>query len=290
MIRTNSIMTTLKNVVTTSGRVPFGEEDVEMKIYPTITESGFVFVVDGVDIPVLHEHVVPMPQGYNTTVLEKDHKRVMFTEHLLSALVGFGVDSAKIELIGGNQPPFLDPCALAFFNLIKSVGISSRKGNKKTIVVNKEIVFGDGGSYAIISPSINKKMTIICDYPIPIGVQYFSINLSDPEVYFSQIAWARTFIRIQMGREEWDARRRIVRFLPEDIKKSPIPVADKDGKWIVVPTASDEPARHKILDLIGDLAVLGIQIEGDIFVVRPGHDFNRKWVKYLGGLIEKNEV
>lgn len=279
------MITTIGSKIEIRGRMPFLDGDVEMIITPSNFGSGFTFVVDSEGIPVSHEYLVQMPEGYNTTVLEKNGKRVMFTEHLLSALVGCGIDSATIELIGGNQPPFLDPSAKTFCNLIRSSGCVSRNGAKKVLEVKKDIIFGDNGSYAVIRSGLTNKISIICDYPIPIGVQYFSIENMNPEVYLYEIGWARTFIRVQMGKKEWDGRRVYVKFLPKKIGDSPIPVADKHGNWIVVPYSSDEPARHKVLDLIGDLATLGTKIVGEIFVVRPGHDFNRKLVQYLGKLV-----
>jgi hypothetical protein len=116
--------------------------------------------------------------------------------------------------------------------------------------------------------------------------QTLNFHTLDTGKRVKRLSWASTFLRNEVskvwpdGRTHWQVARDDSPLLPTDPAKSPILCYDK-GQWIVGPLTPDEPARHKVLDLIGDISLLGSRIWGQLFVHYPGHKFNCQMIKYV---------
>lgn len=279
-------LTTIKTPVTFEGVSPFSLQKTVITIKPRF-QQGYVFVVNGNEVPVDVAHTLPVANGKHTTLVSNAKARVRFTEHILSALAGLEIDGAIIEL-DGEEVPALDGSAKTFTNGLESVRgetFEVEDSKYKEFVVKEEITFEYDGSKAVLLPSLGERseLKVEIEFPKPVGNQAFSFERSGGN-YLLEVAWARTFIRRPVDADGWAKARKEVPMLPEDITQSPILVANEKGRWIVKPLSDDEPARHKMLDLVGDLATLGMPIVGDIYVNRPGHEFNRRLVRYLAGL------
>lgn len=152
--------------------------------------------------------------------------------------------------------------------------------SKKIIVLKQDIFYKHKDSMAILRPSKKSTVSALIQFPDPIGEQYYKVDLKD---YEKDISWARTFFRSSMDKEKWARCRKVLPSLPKNVKNSWILAFNKNG-WIVPPVVRTEPARHKILDFIGDFSILETSFQADITLIRPGHEFNRRLVMYLQGL------
>lgn len=279
---------TLKRPLNFTGLAPI-KKDVESTIIVSPSEEGINFVYGKERIPANFNFLKKTNSGKHTSQIGNSKVTISQTEHLLAALSGLKVDSVDIELGKSNEIPDIGYSADEFTNQILRAGKRRTDAKRQTLVVKEEIYFNDTlGSLAILRPGKKVTISVLIQFPSPIEKQFFQINLT-PRTFRKEIAWARSFIRRGCDDDIWNAARRELPILPKDITKSPIPVFDKAGNWIVSPTKWDEPVRHKTLDLIGDLALLGYPIQGDIMVIRPGHDFNRRLVKFLGNLLENGK-
>lgn len=223
-------------------------------------------------------------QGDHTTYLSnKQGNKVSTVEHILSALYGLGIDSALLELSGSNEVPVFDHTAEIFVKEIIKSGIVCTQIDKQILRIKKTLFFEHSGSLAILKPSAKTVFSALIQFDKPIGEQYMSIVLNRRN-YSKEIAWARPFIRQSCDKKTWEKCKKSLPSLPDKIEDCPIPVFS-NGKWIVKVKSEDEPVRHKVLDLIGDLATLGMPILGQVTVIRPSHDFSRRLVNYLGKMI-----
>lgn len=282
---------TLKKPVTVVGKAPFFVDlDVRMKLFPA--KNGVKFFVGSRKIKAVIPATIDFAgqtNGEHTTLVAKGNVEVKGIEHLLSALAGLGIGACDVRLSAG-QVPVIDASAETFCKKIVKVGVIDSGVEKREAIVNELITFADGlGSMAIIRPAKETSISALIQFEDPIGEQYYRVCLT-PDDYLENIAWARSFIRRSCDEKVWEICRRILPGLPEDIKSSPVMVFES-GKWIVGPRDKRqmEPVRHKILDAIGDLSLLGYPLRGEITLIRPGHDFNRKLVGYLAKLIDSDE-
>lgn len=220
--------------------------------------------------------------GKHTTTISKDGNKIEMVEHLLSALYGMNIDGCNIEICGSNYVPIPAFSAKKFVDLILKAGTKTIHDKKQVVCITSPFYYEDGsGSVAFFKPTKNNLLTIsaLIQFPDPIGEQYLSIEL-DPNSYNREIAWARSYIRANCTDEYWLHCKSIYPNFPDDMLKAPVPLFN-DGIWLVKPKKYDEPVRHKILDALGDLALLGFPLIGAITIIRPGHNFNRNMVQFL---------
>lgn len=279
---------TIKNSFSIIGPTPFiANHQTEIVVKPAQKGISFVYEQDNI------KHLVEVEcknttsaNGENTTLVAKGNYEVKTVEHILSSLSGMGIDACEIELKGSNQIPVPDSSSETFTKKLIEAGKSLTETDKYIAKVNSDIFFTDGeGSLAIVRPSENLSISVLIQFPVPIGEQYVKFDIT-PEIYANEISWARSYIRRNCDERIWGLCRKQIPALPEDITKSPVLVFNND-KWIVQPKKSDEPARHKLLDALGDLSTLGYPIIADFTLIRPGHEFNRKLVNHLFSLIPK---
>ncbi len=274
---------TLRKEVIIKGINPFNPSQmVTMKIKPSTGFIKFYF----------RKHIIPVNylcfqnkknNDEHTTNIGNDKVTIKSVEHFLSAASGLGIDACEISLKGGNSLPFFDASAEKYYKILKKVGIKNNIKNRQVAVVTETIFFSDKkSSLAILQPADHFSISALIQFPEPIGEQYYSFD-PQKEKYI-QIAKARSFIRASCDRKYWEMARKKIPILPKKIEESPLMVF-KDGSWIVPPREPLECVKHKILDAMGDLAVLGFPIQAKITLIRPSHEFNRKLVFYLGNLI-----
>jgi UDP-3-O-[3-hydroxymyristoyl] N-acetylglucosamine deacetylase len=219
-----------------------------------------VFVLEGgVTIPALAEFVVDTSRA---TVLGRDGARVSTVEHLLSALRGMGIDNARVEVEGGEIPA-MEGSAKAFADAIHAAGALTSDVPRQTFRPDRAMGFRDDDKTVAIIPSIAWRIKFTVVYPAPIGTQYFEAEIT-PELYREQIAPARTFGYLHEV-EELRARGlarggtldNAIVFAPD----GPI----QPLQW------PDEPVRHKVLDMIGDFALLGMYPQCEVVALKSGH-------------------
>lgn len=278
---------TIARAATFSGLGLFSGQPATVVVRPTDAGPGIVLVRQGQHIPALVEHVsrdaahtrVPAAiPGRNTTVAHNT-VGVATVEHLMSALAGLGITDALIE-IDGPEVPILDGGALPFVNGLRLAGTGAFEVPIAPLVLTMPVQALDASGGQIVAmprPSPGFSLTYELNYGPNSPIRIQSARWAgDAEQYAKEIAPARTFCL----KKEAEAMRALGLFshmTPKDM----LVVGDDgnpiDNAW----RFSDEPARHKLLDLIGDLALLGRPIQADIVASRSGHALTHAFVKQL---------
>jgi UDP-3-O-[3-hydroxymyristoyl] N-acetylglucosamine deacetylase len=232
---------------------------------PAPPDTGYVFRrtdLGGFEIPATVESVAHC--SYATTLM-RTGVMLSTVEHLLSALRGCGVDNAYIE-VDNLEVPIMDGSAEAFAEMIESAGLLEQQAARRALLVREKVSAVSGNRSITIEPADAYEIDCIIDFPHPlIGVQHRAVTL-DNGSFAREIASARTFGFI----EEVEALRRanLIRggSLDNAIVLTRHGMLNETGlRW------SDEFVRHKILDIIGDLALLGMTILGRVKAERSGH-------------------
>lgn len=257
--------TTIGRSVKTSGVGLHTGVDVSLKLRPAPENTGYIFVrtdLDNFEIPASVEYVSHC--SYATTLMRRGV--VLSTcEHLLSALRGSGIDNCFIEL-DNIEIPILDGSSEDWVELIAKAGIKTLNAPKRTLKVLKKVEVDEDGRKMSIEPSKKFEIECVIDFPHPfIKRQSFHFVL-DNGSFGKQIASARTFgftHEIEMLRK---ANLALGGSLDNAIVLTP------NGMLNETPLRfDDEFVRHKILDIIGDVALVGMPVQGKITAERSGH-------------------
>lgn len=201
------------------------------------------------------------------TTLGNEHFQISTTEHLMAALQGFGIDNADVE-VDSAEVPIMDGSADPFFSLLKNSGKKKQNGLRKVLRITQPIEYCDGETSLKISPFNGFKITgEICFDDTMIKKQKYTIDLGD-DCFGSEIARARTFGYVEQVEELWANGLALGSSLANVIaihwnRKS---VLNEDGLRY-----EDEFIRHKVLDLVGDLALLGCPVLGHVEAYKSGH-------------------
>jgi len=249
---------------------------VNMKIKPAPADAGIVLVRK--DIP----NALPIPANYNTvsdttlaTTLGLNGATVSTVEHILSAFSGMGVDNAIIEL-DSFEIPIMDGSALPFVNMLKEVGTHLQGKTKKLLVIKKPVSVKDGDGSAVLLPAAEFKITYEIDFKhVAIGRQSYSLNFSD-EKYEKEICAARTFGFLKEVEYLQAKGLGLGGSLENAIILDDEKIINKGGL-----RTPDEFVKHKILDAIGDLFLLGMPIIGHFVAYKSGHRLNNILLKEL---------
>ncbi len=274
-----------------------------LNIKPAKENSGIIFkridLKNNPTIPANVNHVVATNRG---TLLERNGVRVYTVEHILAALRGLGIDNATIEL-SGPEPPIADGSALPFVRAIKKSGIINQDIIQDVCKVTEPIQFNGSknGIEINILPADLLKITFFMDYELPnFGLQYISIENIESE-FVKEIAPARTFgllsevIRLkQNGLIKGGGLDNAVIIVDKKVDKKERNILSKlfglnaeivfKNNEILNNEAlrfENEPVRHKVLDLVGDLALLGKPIVGHIIATKSGHSENIELIKKI---------
>jgi UDP-3-O-[3-hydroxymyristoyl] N-acetylglucosamine deacetylase len=237
---------------------------VKLRILPAPAGSGIRFRrtdLDNFEIEALGRNVARV--SYATSLMKKG-VLISTTEHLLSALIGTGIDNAIIEL-DNLELPILDGSALPFVEMIHRAGIRKQRRPRSYLRICRELELREGNKFIAVYPAETYSVSYTIDFPHPlIGREVFRGNLSDGQ-YLRGIAPARTFGFLH----EAEAMRQqgLIRGASEENAV----VLTRDSVLNPPLRFGDEFVRHKVLDLIGDLALVGKQILGSIVADRAGH-------------------
>jgi len=245
-----------------------------MKILPGPTGSGLVFRrvdLDGFEIPATGRNVARV--SYATSLMKKG-VLISTTEHLLSALVGTGIDNAVIEL-DNLEVPILDGSALPFVEAIRKAGIRKQRRPRTYLRICRVLELREKDKFIAVYPSDTYSVSYTINFPHPmIGKETFRVDLSDGN-YLREIAPARTF----GSREDERAMRNMGLIRGASLENCV--VLSKHGIENPPVRFPDEFVRHKVLDLIGDLALAGKQILGSVVADRAGHAMHTALVSRL---------
>jgi UDP-3-O-[3-hydroxymyristoyl] N-acetylglucosamine deacetylase len=238
---------------------------VSIRILPAPVSTGIVFLrsdLDDFPIPASWRHVARV--SYATSLMRQG-VLISTTEHLLSTLYSMGIDNAFIA-IDNLEVPILDGSGLPFASLIEAAGIRQYRRKRRYLRIRRPVSVEDKGKRISILPDESFRLTCEIDFPHPmVGRQSLEMEVT-PERYASQLAPARTF-----GFEyELDQMRNMGLIRGATLDSAVC--FTRDG--VLNPGGlrfPDEPCRHKALDLIGDLALLGRPLLGHVIAERAGH-------------------
>ena len=264
---TPSILTyeqTIRAAVECSGVGLHSGAPVSMRILPAPTGTGIVFRrtdLDGFEIEATGRNVARV--SYATSLMKKG-VLISTTEHMLSAFIGMGLDNAIVEL-DNLELPILDGSALPFVEMIRKVGIRKQRRVRKYLKICREVEMREGNKFIAVYPSDAYSVSYAINFPHPlIGKETFEVELTNGS-YLKHVAPARTFGSRQdeqamrnMGLIRGASSENCIVLTREGIENGPL-------------RFPDEFVRHKILDLVGDLALLGKQVLGKVVADRAGH-------------------
>ena len=278
---------TIQEEFVIEGYSPFTGRRNKLVLKPS-KNGKIIFNHNNRSIPV-DPQSIHLDPTIHASIIKNHRTKILEVEHLLATLYAFGISSVDIELIGDNGIPLVDGSAETFTKIIGNLKTISTKQRRPLLNIDRELHFSDKetGGQAVIKPSTDLELSLKISFPNLIGDQNFSTKVTK-ENFVNEISWARTFLRspLDSSGEKWARVRKLIPALPPDPKDSPI-IVYSDTKFITKLRSKNEPARHKALDLIGDLSLMGKEIKGSFFVQNPGHNFNQKLVLFLNDIYFK---
>jgi UDP-3-O-[3-hydroxymyristoyl] N-acetylglucosamine deacetylase len=237
---------------------------VSMRMLPAPSGTGIVFRrtdLDDYEVEAVSRNVARV--SYATSLMKKG-VFISTTEHLLSAFIGMGIDNAIVEL-DNLELPILDGSAKPFVEMIQKAGIRKQRRPRKYLKIGRELEMREGNKFIAVYPANSYSVSYSINFPHPlIGKETFEVELTNGS-YLRQIAAARTF----GSREDEQAMRNMG--LIRGASRENCIVLTRDGVENGPLRFRDEFVRHKILDLVGDLALLGKQVLGKVVADRAGH-------------------
>jgi UDP-3-O-[3-hydroxymyristoyl] N-acetylglucosamine deacetylase len=208
------------------------------------------------------------------TVVGMGEHRVSTVEHLLSALLGCGVDNALIA-VDGAEIPVEDGSAKVFADAVEAVGLTTLHEARIRWIPTATRVFRDGDKLLVVAPASSFRVRMVVDYAPPIGTQYVETEIT-PETYRAEVAPNRTFGFLH------EVESLINRGLAQGGTLENAVVFGTDGPLAPLRSPT-EPARHKILDLVGDFALLGAYPQCEVIAFKSGHKLHCTAVRELLG-------
>lgn len=259
--------TTLADSVSYSGIGLHAAQEVHMVMRPAPANTGIVFIrTDLPGQPSVQAHLSKVTNTMRATTLEDGEAKVFTVEHVLSALNGLQVDNCIVEM-DSAEPPVADGSSLNFVELIQKAGIQSLKEPRQEIVIQKQHLIQEDDKFIAVIPYDGFRITFTSINPHPLlGVQFFDAEIT-PDEYIKEIAYARTIAFT----EELEMIRKLGLGKGGNLENTI--VYDKTTCLSKVRSA-DELVRHKVLDVIGDISLLGRPVRGHIIAVKSSHKLN----------------
>ncbi|MFO0973135.1 MAG: UDP-3-O-acyl-N-acetylglucosamine deacetylase [Phycisphaerae bacterium] len=270
-----------------SGYGLFTGEPVTVRFKPAAPGSGVQFVrVDRpkpVRIPALVQNVAKRARR---TSLQNGSASVETIEHCMAALHGLGIDNVEIELEGGELPG-CDGSSVAFVDALTSVGIVPQDAPLEPLVIRDTVHVAEGDAELIAAPGDSESLNIIYDLDYGdhglLPRQIYAVRLG-PDTFRHEICTARTFVF------EFEAELLREQGLGKHLSYRDVVVIGRNGVIENEFRFPDEPARHKVLDLIGDLLLAGRPLCGRIYAHKSGHALNHELVRRLIAEIEARQL
>jgi UDP-3-O-[3-hydroxymyristoyl] N-acetylglucosamine deacetylase len=261
---------TIRRAVSVAGRGYWSGRPVRVEFQPAAAGSGVVFVrTDGgapVRIPAAVEHRI---EASARTNLGTAGVKLEMVEHALSVLAGLGVDCCTVQ-VDAEELPGLDGSALGFVAALDEAGVEPLGAPLEPLVVTEPVRVGDDTAWIEALPPRFAGLSVEyeLDYgPGPIGRQTLAVQIT-PESYRTELAAARTFITLE------EAARLRAAGLALDVGLQDLLVFDEHGPVGNTLRWPDECVRHKVLDLVGDLALVGRPVHAHVRASRSGHRLN----------------
>jgi UDP-3-O-[3-hydroxymyristoyl] N-acetylglucosamine deacetylase/3-hydroxyacyl-[acyl-carrier-protein] dehydratase len=277
---------TIKNEATVSGKGMFSGKEAKVIFRPAPADTGVVFVRTDCAEPVRISAVVAnVAERGRRTTLKKGPVSIETVEHCLAAVSALEIDNLIIE-VEGPEMPAPDCSSAEYFKVLKQAGLVEQPETRKEIVISEpvSITSGDASIYALPYSDDGLNITYDLDYSghTGIGRQLFSCRVT-PESFEKHLAPARTFL-LEAEAKQFQARGVGTHLSPRDIL-----VIDSDGPIKNSFRFPNECARHKIVDLIGDLALAGRAVKGRVVAYKSGHSLNQQLVRKLCEAAEQQE-
>ena len=303
---------TLKGVIKLNGIGLHTGVVANLEIHPAPANHGYKFQrIDLEGQPIIKADVDCVVSTERGTTLEQNNARVHTTEHVLAAIYGCQVDNALIT-IDGPEIPIMDGSALKFVEAIEAIGYEEQNAERVYFELTENIPWEDeeNGIEFLAIPDVNYRLTVMVDYQSPaLGTQHASMyHIGE---FNKEIAKCRTFVflreleylaknnlikggdldnaivMVERQTISQDELTKLAKLLgKEDLK------VNIDGIGVLNSTKlqyENEPARHKLLDIVGDLALIGRPIKAHILAARPGHSGNVRFAKVLKEQIKKQQ-
>jgi len=296
---------TLKKAVTFEGIGLHTGQHNRMVVHPAPENHGYKFQRIDIDgKPIIEADADLVTSTRRGTTLEKGGVQVHTTEHILAALYGSEVDNALIEL-SGPEIPIMDGSALEFVEAIEAAGFDDQEAKRKTYKLRSNVAYEDSEidveMLAVPNPDDDFRVTVMVDYRSPVlGTQHATMN--HLREFKDEIARCRTFVFLKEVKKlaaadlikGGDLNNAVVLFERPYKEQELNEIATLLGKEALEARADvpgvlntsplryqNEPARHKLLDIAGDLALTGYFIQGHILAARPGHTGNIEFARIL---------
>ena len=270
----NGIEKTLATRVRCTGIGLHGGKPAELVLAPAAAGTGILFLRTDLDhevrFPARAEWVV---DTLLATTLGTPGFRLATVEHLIAALRGMGVDNCTVE-VSGPELPIMDGSAAPFVYLIQQAGLKPQKRMQRRLVIRRPIEVRHGNRWVRVIPSRSFKLSMTIDYAHPaIGKQSLHADLNSPTVFEREIAPARTFGFLSDVQAMQAQGLALGGSLQNAIVLDDERVLNRSGLRF-----PDEFVRHKMLDMVGDLALLGLPLQGHVKAMRSGHALNQALV------------
>jgi UDP-3-O-[3-hydroxymyristoyl] N-acetylglucosamine deacetylase/3-hydroxyacyl-[acyl-carrier-protein] dehydratase len=302
--------TTIASEVSISGKGLHTGRAVSITLQSAPANHGVVFQrIDVLHKPTVKAHIVNVLETSRSTILHDNGVNIKTVEHLLAALAGMNIDNVLVQ-INDEEVPILDGSSAPFITMIKKAGIRELPEPREYISVDEVIKFEkpDVGIELILVPAEKFTMSVMVDYGTSVlASQYASIKKI--EEFAEHIAPCRTFVFLH--ELHFLIKNNLIKGGETDnaivfVDKKPEPhILDEIGTFFnkknilinengtlnnVQLRCLNEPARHKLLDLLGDLYLLGKPIKGEIIARKPGHFANTEFVKMIYEYLENRDM
>ena len=307
IVLTEENQTTIKKDISLKGVGLHTGKEVNLTFKPAKANTGYIFKrIDLKEKPEIEANINYVFNTDRGTCLNKDDIRIQTTEHVLAALVGLEIDNVSIEL-DASEPPIMDGSSKFFVEALESVGKKDLEEKRKEFVVRDIITYKEpkSGSEITVIPSSEYQITTMVDFGTKIlGTQNATMN--SIKNFKDDISNSRTFsflheIEMLLNKgliKGGDLNNAIVyvdkplsdstmkklkkAFNKDDIKVNPNGILDN-----LTLHHPNEAARHKLLDVVGDLALIGTKIRGRVIATKPGHHVNTEFARKMNTIIEE---
>jgi UDP-3-O-[3-hydroxymyristoyl] N-acetylglucosamine deacetylase/3-hydroxyacyl-[acyl-carrier-protein] dehydratase len=277
---------TIKNEAKISGKGLFGGKEAKVVFRPAPADSGVIFVrIDGAEPVRISAVIANVAERGRRTALKKGSVSIETTEHCLAAASALEIDNLIVE-VDGPEMPATDCSSAEYFRILKRAELVEQPQKRKEFAISEPVSIssGDASIYALPYTDDSLNITYDLDYSghTGIGRQIFSCRVT-PESFEKHLAAARTFL-FEAEAKQFQARGIGTHLSPRDVL-----VIDSDGPIKNSFRFPNECARHKIVDLIGDLALLGLALKGRVVAYKSGHSLNQRLVRKLYEAAQRQE-
>jgi UDP-3-O-[3-hydroxymyristoyl] N-acetylglucosamine deacetylase len=266
---------TLQRIVETQGVGLHSGKLVSLRLLPAVANTGIVFVrtdLENREVPARVEWVAQQELAMS---LKRDGAQVLTVEHLLAALYATGVDNVRVE-INGPEVPVFDGSSRMFLHLIDEAGIKNLAAFQSTLVVRRSVRVASprGDRFVLVEPSDAFEVDYSIDFNHSlVGRQRVALDVTE-ETFRNELSTARTFCFLK----DVEAMRARGLAMGGSLESA---VVIGDNGFLSNPRMKDEFVRHKALDVVGDLALLGFRIRGRVVAECAGHALHAELVRAL---------